>query len=66
MNDRNLVLYSDMHLFQPNVYTAFTKSRITELFDMCVKNNRQYFSDNKTGNLVKNWYQEFVRNGGRF
>lgn len=66
LNDREIILYSDMHLFQPNVFTAFYKSRITEIYDQCIKSNRQYFSDNKTGNLIKNWYQEFVRNGGRF
>lgn len=66
MNDRELLLYSDMHLFQPNVFTAFKRSTVTDLYDSCVRSNRQYFSDNKTGNLVKNWYTDFVRNGGRF
>lgn len=66
LNDRDIVLYSDMHLFQPNVFTAFTRNQITDLYDKCRTSNRQYFADNKTGNLVKNWYQEFVRNGGRF
>lgn len=66
MDDREMVLYSDMHLFQPNVYTAFYRNRVTDLYDMCVKQNRQYFADNKTGNLIKSWYNDFVRNGGRF
>lgn len=66
MNDRELLLYSDMHMFQPNVFTAFKRSSVTDLYDICIKTNRQYFSDNKTGNLVKNWYTDFVRNGGRF
>lgn len=66
LDDRSIVLYSDMHIFQPNVYTAFFKSRITELYDSCRMQNRQYFADNKTGNLIKNWYNDYVRNGGRF
>lgn len=66
MQDRDIMLFSDLHLFLPNVYTSFHKSRITELLDTCIKTNRQYFSDNKTGNLVKSWYTDFVRNGGRF
>lgn len=66
LNDRELILYSDMHLFQENVYTAFYRSPVTDLYDKCVKTNRQYFSDNKTGNLIKTWYGDFVRNGGRF
>ena len=66
LNDRDLLLYSDMHMFQPNVFTAFKRSSVTDLYDICVRSNRQYFADNKTGNLVKNWYTDFVRNGGRF
>ena len=66
MSERDTVLYTDMHLFQPNTFTAFSKSRITDLYDSCVRQNRQYFADNKTGNLIKSWYNDFVRNGGRF
>lgn len=66
LDDRSIPLFSDMHIFDENVYTSFERSRITDLFDMCRRQNRQYFATNQTGNLIKNWYQEFVRNGGVF
>lgn len=66
LSDAELTLFSDMHMFHENVYTAFSNPKIRELYDMCIRSNRQYFSDNKTGNLVKNWYGDFVKNGGRF
>lgn len=66
LNDREIMLYSDLHMFQPNVYTAFTRGAVSDLYTKCVQSNRQYFSDNKIGNLVKSWYTDFVRNGGKF
>lgn len=66
MMDRELILYSDMHLFENNVYTAFERNAATDIYSKCVHSNRQYFCDNKIGNLVKQWYSDFVRNGGRF
>lgn len=66
MQDDKTMLFSDVHLFQSNVYTAFPRNRLTKLYTDCVQANRQYFADNKTGNLVKMWYQEFVIRGGRF
>lgn len=66
LQDDEITMFSDTHFFQRNVFTAWSNSRICELYMKCVKSNRQYFSDNKVGNLVKNWYQEFVLRGGRF
>lgn len=66
LNSTNIAIFSDMHLFQHNIYTAWTRNFLTEFYEKCVKNNRQYFTDNKTGNLIKQWYDEFLRRGGRF
>lgn len=65
-SDKNVTLFSDVHLFQNNVFTAFPRDSLTKLYLECVQSNRQYFADNKTGNLVKMWYQDFVLRGGRF
>lgn len=64
--DSETALFSDAHLFQPNVYTAWTRNMLTSVYEQAVKSNRQYFADNKTGNLVSQWYNGFVRTAGRF
>lgn len=66
LQDETITMYSDTHFFQPNVHTAWTTHPIGDLYMQCVKSNRQYFSSNQMGNLVKNWYQEFILKGGRF
>lgn len=67
IDDRETVTFSDVHIFQPNIFTAWDNfSEIGKLYTDIVKQNRQYFADNKTGNLVKMWYQEFLQKAGRF
>lgn len=60
------VLYSDVQTFDANVCTAWARDTLTDEYDRCIKSNRQYFADNKTGNFVKSWYTDFVRTSGRF
>lgn len=66
MDDETIPLYCDYHIFDRNVYTAFTRNALTDLLERCIKSNRQYFATNKTGNLVKQWYTTFVKTAGRF
>lgn len=59
--------FSDVHIFRQNVYTAWDiTSDLCRIYQDIVHANRQYFADNRTGNLVKMWYQEFLMKSGRF
>lgn len=67
LDDREHVIFSDAHIFQDNILMAWDfKNEMCRLYDDCVKSNRQYFADNKTGNLAKMWYHEFLMKAGRF
>ena len=67
LDDKETVTFSDAHIFQNNYFTAWDNfSEFGKLYTECVKQNRQYFADNRTGNLVKMWYQEFLMKAGRF
>lgn len=66
LENSEISLFSDMHIFQHNVYTAWGRNQLNKLYTDTVAANRQYFADNRTGNLVKQWYNEFVMKAGRF
>lgn len=67
VDDKETITYSDAHIFQANYLTAWNAfDDFGKLYKECVNNNRQYFADNRTGNLVKMWYQEFLQKAGRF
>lgn len=67
IDDYETPLFSDVHIFQNNVFTAWDISTdLGRLYGDIVRANRQYFADNKTGNLVKMWYNEFTLKAGRF
>lgn len=64
---KDIPTYSDIHIFRDNVKTAWNNfDEIGRIYSDIVKANRQYFADNRTGNLVKMWYTEFVQRAGRF
>lgn len=64
--ESGILLFSDVHFFANHVRTAWTRDPVTLAYDDCVRNNRQYFANNRTGNLVEQWYTIFVRTAGRF
>ena len=67
IEDKNTPTFSDVHIFQNNIFTAWDISNeICRIYQDIVHANRQYFADNRTGNLVKMWYQEFLMKSGRF
>lgn len=67
IDDKVTPTFSDVHVFRSNVYTAWDISNeLCRVYADIVHANRQYFADNRTGNLVKMWYQEFLMKSGRF
>lgn len=67
IDDTETPTFTDIHIFKPNMFTAWNISNdIGRIYSDIVRANRQYFADNKTGNLVKMWYTEFVNKAGRF
>lgn len=67
IDDKITPTFSDVHIFQQNILTAWDISNeLCRVYADIVKTNRQYFADNRTGNLVKMWYQEFLMKAGRF
>ena len=64
--DDNIIIFSDANIYADNVLLAWERNPITLEYDNCIRNHRQLFATNKIGNLVKMWYNDFVRNAGRF
>lgn len=65
LDDVETRIYSDVHMWNENVFCAWVLDDVSAVVEKCRKENRLYFSDNKTGNLISQWYNEFVRKGGR-
>lgn len=63
--ESDMPLFSDANIYTNNVFLAWERNLITVEFDKCLKNNRVLFATNQVGNLIKMWYNEFVRNSGR-
>lgn len=67
IGDKDLPLFTDKNTFAENVYLSWERDNpITQEFEKCVKSNHVLFATNQIGNLVKMWYDDFVRNSGRF
>ena len=65
-SESDLPIFSDAAIYADNVFLAWERNPITMEYDNCIKTHRQLFATNKIGNLVKMWYNDFVRNSGRF